>query len=139
VVGLLASLRFRIAPRLKAAGLDLIWNVQELPQWPQGQPPALRQLQYILFEGLSNVLQHSGATRLTLSARYKPGAIEVSLTDDGRGWDGEGEGSGVQTMRARAKVIGAQLSLTGVAGRGTELRITLPLRQDDQLDLSSAA
>jgi signal transduction histidine kinase len=139
VVGLLASLRFRIAPRLKAAGLDLIWNVQELPQWPEGQPPALRQLQYILFEGLSNVLQHSGATRLTLSARSRPGAIEVCLTDDGRGWDGEGEGSGVQAMRARAKVIGAQLSLIGKSGRGTELRITLPLRQDQQLDLSSAA
>ncbi len=139
VVGLLASLRFRIAPRLKAAGLDLIWNVQELPQWPEGQPPALRQLQYILFEGLSNVLQHSGATRLTLSARSRSDAIEVSLTDDGHGWDGEGEGSGVQTMRARAKVIGAQLSLIGKAGRGTELRITLPLRQDQQLDLSSAA
>jgi signal transduction histidine kinase len=139
VVGLLASLRFRIAPRLKAAGLDLIWNVQDLPRWPHGQPPALRQLQYILFEGLSNVLQHSGATRLTLSARSRPGEIEVSLSDNGEGWDGEGEGSGLQTMRARAKVIGAHLSLTGAPGHGTELRIVLPLRQDEQLDLSSAA
>ena len=39
--------------------------------------PALRQLQYILFEGLSNVLQHSGATRLTLSARRRPEGIEL--------------------------------------------------------------
>ncbi len=139
VVGLLASLRFRIAPRLKAAGLELIWNVQDLPNWPAGQPPALRQLQYILFEGLSNVLQHSGATRLTLSARHRAGEIEVMLSDDGCGWSGEGEGAGIQTMRARAKVIGAQLLLTGSPGRGTELRIVLPLVQREQLDLSSAA
>ncbi|MEY4764548.1 MAG: hypothetical protein RI907_1221 [Pseudomonadota bacterium] len=139
VVGLLASLRFRIAPRLKAAGLDLAWNVQDLPHWPEGQPPFLRQLQYILFEGLSNVLQHSGATRLTLSARRTPEGIEVSLTDDGRGWNGEAEGAGIQTMRARAKVIGAALHLHGEPGRGTDLRIVLPLQQDAQLDLSSAA
>jgi signal transduction histidine kinase len=139
VVGLLASLRFRIAPRLKAAGLELIWNVQDLPNWPAGQPPALRQLQYILFEGLSNVLQHSGAMRLTLSARARAGEIEVMLSDDGCGWNGEGEGAGIQTMRARAKVVGAQLHLTGTPGRGTELRIVLPLTQHDQLDLSSAA
>lgn len=139
VVGLLASLRFRVAPRLKAAGLDLAWNVQDLPHWPEGQPPALRQLQYILFEGLSNVLQHSGATRLTLSARRRAEGIEVSLSDDGRGWDGVAEGAGIQTMRARAKVIGAALTLHGEPGRGTELRILLPLPQEAQLDLSSAA
>ncbi len=139
VVGLLASLRFRVAPRLKAAGLDLAWNVQDLPSWPEGQPPALRQLQYILFEGLSNVLQHSGATRLTLSARRRPEGIEVSLSDDGRGWDGVAEGAGIQTMRARAKVIGAELTLHGEPGRGTELRVVLPLQAAPQLDLSSAA
>ena len=139
VVGLLASLRFRIAPRLKAAGLELIWDVHDLPTWPDGQPPALRQLQYILFEGLSNVLQHSGASHLTLSARQRDGAIEVCLQDDGLGWRGDVEGSGIQTMKARAKVIGAQLNLRGEPGRGTELRVVLPLRSDRQLDLSSAA
>ena len=139
VVGLLASLRFRIAPRLKAAGLELIWDVHDLPTWPDGQPPALRQLQYILFEGLSNVLQHSGASHLTLSARQRDGTIEVCLQDDGLGWRGDVEGSGIQTMKARAKVIGAQLNLRGEPGRGTELRVVLPLRSDRQLDLSSAA
>lgn len=147
VVGLLASLRFRITPRLKAVGLELVWDVADLPPWPQGQAPALRQLQYILFEGLSNVLQHSGATRLTLSAHAKVDCLEVSLIDNGRGWSGEGEGQGLQAMRARAGVIGARIAFLARPEGGAELRVSLPLKAgsgpdsgpDPELDLSSAA
>lgn len=147
VVGLLASLRFRITPRLKAAGLALLWDVADLPPWPAGHAPALRQLQYILFEGLSNVLQHSGATRLTLSARAEPDWLQVSLIDNGRGWSGEGEGQGLQTMRARANVIGARIAFLTRPEGGAELRVSLPLAADEQprskpddgIDLSSAA
>ena len=85
------------------------------------------------------MLQHSGANRVTLSAVVRNGHIEVSLIDNGRGWDGEGEGAGLQTMRARASVVGAQLSVNSSPGQGTELRVTLPLQADTQLDLSSAA
>jgi signal transduction histidine kinase len=139
VLGLLASLRFRIAPRLKAAGLELIWDVADLPEWPDGQAPALRQLQYILFEGLSNVLQHSGATRLVLSARAFEDHIQVSLIDNGRGWGGQGEGQGLQAMRARASVIGAMVEFRTAPEGGAELRLMLPLRHEGASTLSSAA
>lgn len=139
VVGLLASLRFRITPRLKAAGLTLVWDVQELPTWPHGQAHALRQLQYILFEGLSNALQHSGASRLTLCARPFSDRLQVSLIDNGSGWDASCEGQGLQAMRARASVIGAGIAFIKTAEGGLELRVTLPLQTDKWLDLSSAA
>lgn len=141
VVGLLASLRFRITPRLKAAGLDLVWDVTDLPPWPQGHAPALRQLQYILFEGLSNVLQHSGATSLTLSAKDCGDHLQVSLIDNGRGWnrEGEAEGQGLQTMRGRASVIGARIEFLTTPQGGAELRLILPMPHHKRLDLSSAA
>jgi len=139
VVGLLASLRFRITPRLKAAGLELIWDVPDLPNWPDGQPPALRQLQYILFEGLSNALQHSGASKLTLSARVFYDRMQVSLIDNGRGWESQGEGQGLQAMRARASVIGAKVDFLPVSDGGLELRVTLPMRHERHVDLSSTA
>jgi signal transduction histidine kinase len=142
VVGLLASLRFRVSPRLKAAGLELIWDVADLPDWPDGHAPALRQLQYILFEGLSNVLQHSGATRLSLVARAGGDHLRVSLIDNGRGWrsdGGEGEGNGLQTMRARARLIGARITFHDVPEGGMELRISLPMHEVGRHDLSCAA
>jgi signal transduction histidine kinase len=139
VIGLLASMRFRISPRLKAGGIELVWDVAELPPWPAGQAPALRQLQYILFEGLSNALQHSGATRLTLAARAFDDRLEVSLLDNGRGWAGTGEGQGLQTMRARAGVIGAKIEFRSPPDGGAELRVILPLHAQGLSDLSSAA
>lgn len=139
VVGLLASLRFRITPRLKAAGLELVWDVQDLPTWPEGHAPALRQLQYILFEGLSNVLQHSGATRLVLGACVIDGQLDVSLSDNGRGWAGDGEGQGLQAMRARASVIGARIVFATSPQGGVALHVILPLHAQRWTDLSSAA
>jgi signal transduction histidine kinase len=130
VEGLLASWRFRLAPRLKAAGIELVWDVERLPPWPQGHSPELRQLQYILFEGLSNVLQHSGANRLVLSARDLGHHIRVSLIDNGQGWQSTGpyEGQGLQTMRSRAVAIGATMAFLPASNGGLELRLSLPLQ-----------
>ena len=146
VEGLLASWRFRLAPRLKAAGIELVWDVERLPPWPQGHSPELRQLQYILFEGLSNVLQHSGANRLVLSARDLGHHIRVSLIDNGQGWLGTGqyEGQGLQTMRSRAQAIGAAMVFLPASNGGLELRLSLPLLEapassDPPSEIPSAA
>jgi signal transduction histidine kinase len=142
IAGLLASWRFRLAPRLKAAGIELVWDVDALPPWPDGQPPSLRNLQYILFEGLSNVLQHAHATRLVLSARDLGHSVRISLIDNGTGWKRSGihEGQGLQTMRGRALAIGAQMEFIPSANGGLELRLSLPISdQVEHIDISSAA
>ena len=140
VVGLLASLRFRMTPRLKAAGIDLVWDVPEMPSWPMGTPPALRQLQYILFEALSNALQHAGATRLVLMARQTEGRLTLSLIDNGVGMPpGSEQGQGLQGMVGRAAVIGGQLEFVRPTQGGLEVRLTLPWQASDWSGLSSAA
>ncbi|RZI80415.1 MAG: hypothetical protein EOP38_22555 [Rubrivivax sp.] len=129
VVGLLASLRFRMTPRFKAAGLTLNWDVDELPEWPQGTQPALRQLQYILFEALSNVLQHAGAQAITLRARHHGDHLLLVVQDDGRGL-AEGaklEGHGSQTMRSRAGTIGAGIEFVSPPQGGYQVHLTLPM------------
>ncbi|MES2090984.1 MAG: hypothetical protein V4532_13535 [Pseudomonadota bacterium] len=130
VVGLLASLRFRMTPRFKAAGLTLRWEVDELPIWPSGTQAALRQLQYILFEAMSNVLQHAGARQLTLSARVVGDHLLLVLIDDGQGWSGQGlqpEGHGTQAMRSRAGTIGATVGFFSPPQGGYQVRLSLPM------------
>lgn len=142
VGGLLASWRFRLAPRLKAAGIELVWDVEMLPDWPGGDSSSLRKLQYILFEGLSNVLQHAQATRLVLSARDEGEHIRISLIDNGQGWQRQGteEGQGLQTMRSRTQAIGATMAFVPADDGGLELRLSLPMsRQAVTSGLSSAA
>lgn len=135
VVGLLASLRFRMTPRFKAAGLSLHWDVDELPEWPAGTQAALRQLQYILFEALSNVLQHAGAQEVTLRARHHGDQLLLVLHDDGRGVLGTGdqaEGHGSQTMRSRAGTIGAGIEFVSPPEGGYEVRLSLPMERPDE-------
>lgn len=138
---LLASVRHRSEAGLRAAGLALVWQVAEAPCLPVLQGSGGRELVRILQEGLSNVLHHAQATRVTLKSEASPDGqhIVVSLVDNGRGLPGgrppQG-GRGTRNMLHRAQRLGAGLSwqspangqLPGLGGPGTELRIELPLQ-----------
>ena len=73
VNALLASLRYRLQRRIAQAGLTIDWQVDELPHWEQGTDQAMRHLQFLLLEAISNALQHAQASTLTLSARSEGG------------------------------------------------------------------
>jgi signal transduction histidine kinase len=124
VNALLASLRYRLQPRIESAGVSLDWQVEALPAWPDGHDEAMRHLQFLLLEAISNCLQHAAASRLTLNARHENGHIALTLRDDGCGL-GESSGRGLRFMHERAAAIGAELQLSS-ATPGTELRVLLP-------------
>jgi signal transduction histidine kinase len=120
---LLASFRYRMQSRIEAAGVALVWDVDLLPQWPQGSDQAMRHLQFMLLEATSNVLQHAQATTLTVSAHSAGSMIVVSLRDNGRGI-AVPPGRGLRSMQERAAAIGALLSVT-VAQPGTQVTIQI--------------
>ena len=123
VNALLASLRYRLQRRIAQAGLTIDWQVDELPHWEQGTDQAMRHLQFLLLEAISNALQHAQASTLTLSARSAGETIEISVRDDGRGGCADAS-SGLQSMRERARAIGAQLSVED-AEPGTRVMVRL--------------
>ena len=124
VNALLASLRYRMQPRIEASGLRLHWDVDPLPHWPAGSEEAMRHLQFLLFEAVSNVLQHAQADELTLAAHAVDGGIAITLRDNGRGL-ANSEGQGLRSMRERAAILAARLDV-GFAGPGTQVGIVLP-------------
>jgi signal transduction histidine kinase len=124
VNALLASLRYRLQRRIAQAGLSIDWQVDELPHWEQGTDQAMRHLQFLLLEAISNALQHAQASTLTLSARSRDATIEISVRDDGCGGFVDPV-SGLQSMRERARAIGAQFAVES-ADPGTRVRLTLP-------------
>jgi signal transduction histidine kinase len=128
VNALLASLRYRLQPRIENAGLALRWDVAALPIWRPPGDGAMRHLQFLLLEAISNALQHADARALALGARTGHGAIEITLDDDGCGID-EGRASGPRTMRERAAAIDAVLSVEPLTP-GTRVRVVLSLAPD---------
>jgi signal transduction histidine kinase len=90
-----------------------------------------RQSLYLIFkEALHNALRHAGCREIVLDVALDGRRVEVTLTDDGRGFDpaavGE-EGDGLVNMQRRATAIGGRLILESAPGRGTVVRFTGPL------------
>jgi signal transduction histidine kinase len=123
---LLAGLRYRLEPRFAASDVQLQWDVQELAPMPRLDAVAMRHLQFMVFEALSNVLQHARATTLRIEAVCLAGGARLRIVDDGRGFDVRTPaGRGLNTLRERAAAIGAQVTVVSRPGR-TVVEICLP-------------
>lgn len=126
----LATMRYRLLPRLQAAGLTMRWDVDRLPPLPGLTPPAVLQVHRILMEALTNVLRHARAHTVDVQAHVVDRAIVVTLQDDGIGLPAAppaGNGHGLANMLSRAQAIGAELSISRVAPRGTRVELRWPL------------
>lgn len=135
LVTVLATLRYRLQPRLQAAGIEVVWQVGTLPTMEGLTPGVVLQLQRILLEAFTNAIRHAQATCLTVTAAEEPlpgpGQLVLQVSDNGRGFDAvptRQGGQGITNMAARATAIGAVLCLESSPGRGTKVKVTLPLR-----------
>ena len=124
VTALLANLRYRLEPRMAASGIALSWDVDLLQVAERLPIQAMRHLQFMLYEALSNVLQHAKAGRLRIEAHAQPldadptlPCICIRIVDDGQGFDVQGaQGKGLAAMQVRASAIGARLSISSQPG-----------------------
>ncbi|WP_395315889.1 sensor histidine kinase [Variovorax sp. UC74_104] len=133
----LATLRYRLQPRLDAAAIELVWDVEVIPQLEPFAAQAALQLQRILLEAFTNVLKHAGATRIVMHASWHgeetPSLVRIMLTDNGRGLpsvqaNSGRTGHGIANMRARAQSIGARLQIETAdpAAGGTRMQLDWP-------------
>jgi signal transduction histidine kinase len=118
VTALLANLRYRLEPRFAALDVELQWHVDELAAVRGFDAPAMRHLQFMVFEALSNVLQHARARVLRIEACARGTGAGLRIIDDGCGFDvGRPLRKGLRSMHERAAAIGARLLLESRPGR----------------------
>jgi len=110
---ILGTLRRRIAPALEAAGIELEWQVEEVPAVTvHGKGMESRGVMHLfrcLQEVFANILKHADASRVTVRTWEEEGRAMLSVTDNGTGM-GEGfrdGGRGLNNIRLRAAEIGA--------------------------------
>ena len=130
---LLATLRYRLAPRLESSGVALQWNVQELPPLDWLDPSSALHILRIVQESIGNILRHTRATEIRLSAAPEAAGVCVRIEDNGQGFDaGKAlECSGARGMRnqmRRAQAVGGSVSWQSGA-QGTVFTFWLPLRR----------
>ncbi len=91
------------------------------------------QLLRIVQESLTNVRKHAHATTATIEARRHDGILQMTISDDGVGFQPGIRGRsefpqfGLATMRERAESIGGTLQVESAPGEGTRIHLRVPL------------
>jgi signal transduction histidine kinase len=92
---------------------------------------AVKTFAYRIFqEFVQNSVRHSYGNRLHVSLTQEIQKTILMAADNGVGFavhEKMNAGSGLDNMKKRADMIGADFSLTSVPGQGTQLRLVLPL------------
>jgi len=106
------------------------------PQLVKLPPRSRRELLRIVHEGLVNVRKHSGARHVVVHASVAGTNFELSIDDDGRGFDFEGRlthrelearHQGPAVIRERVKVLGGMMAVVSNPGRGARVEVRVPL------------
>ncbi|MFD6681750.1 sensor histidine kinase [Micromonospora parva] len=81
---------------------------------------------FVVAEALTNVVRHSGASRVDVAVRREHGRLLVSIEDDGHGDADETRGSGLTGIRRRVEAYDGRMTLTSPPGGPTRMDVELP-------------
>lgn len=92
-------------------------------------------------EALANTLKHSAATQVSAELACHNGTIEISIADNGRGFNVEaqavaanrktGEHLGLSGMAERLRLLGGECQITSSLGSGTLVRFLVPISKSN--------
>ena len=118
----------------------------------EGEPvPLPKHVEIAIFrivqEALNNVAHHSGTKQARVRMLYTRTALSVLIEDKGKGFDAESvmqmkpsveeteeeqeSHFGVIGMQERAKLVGAELGISSVPGKGTKVHLRISLKSKD--------
>ena len=91
----------------------------------------------VVQEALQNVRKHAGATNVVVATVLEDGQWVLEVRDDGRGFDTGAVAArgrrnfGLQFMRERAELVGAQFEVRSRPEAGTVVRLAIPVTQKE--------
>jgi signal transduction histidine kinase len=131
-LGLTGALQFQIAELSDGGGPRgrIVVFGNERPLEPGSEACLFRVAQ----EAIANVAKHSRATYLRVALRYEASAVELTVEDNGRGFELEqvtkraerGESMGILSMRQRVEAEGGTLQIASRRHSGTTVRVWVP-------------
>jgi signal transduction histidine kinase len=92
-------------------------------------PRAQAELLRIVQEALANSRKHADATRVRVDAEPIPRGVRLTIADNGRGFAPDPKrtsGYGLRSMRERAGLIGASLTIDSEPQNGTRVVVEVP-------------
>jgi len=110
------------------ARTGILVNVEAVPARETLPLKAKDALLRVCLEALANVAKHADATTVRVTLQQGARIAQLSVEDDGRGFDPErpaghngSAGAGLQIMRERAAALGGELRVRSALGEGTRV------------------
>jgi len=123
--GLLPALRAQVSDFQERTGIHADFQRRGTT------PPLSDDQQLVIYrvtqESLSNVAQHAGAENVRVELSFV-GRTVLRISDDGRGVNGDSNGDGglgLSGMQERALLVGGELDIDSVSGRGTTVTLMM--------------
>jgi signal transduction histidine kinase len=84
-------------------------------------------LYFVCSEALTNASKHARASRAAIRVSFERRAVLLAVDDDGVGGASSDAGSGLAGLVDRVEALGGTLRIISAEGRGTHLRVELPI------------
>lgn len=116
------------------AGLEVDFDASAVHPGVDVPMTARRAATLVFKEAAHNVVRHSGARQVRVAVAVIPGALELTVADDGRGFDPDRVvgGVGLASLARRAREAGGTLTCDSSPGGGTTVRLHIPLKSADR-------
>lgn len=125
-LGLAEALRWFGNEFEKRSGIEVVVDLDVAD--PARLEASATHLFRIVQEALSNAARHGGARSAFVTLVQDAGGIQLTVEDDGAGFDTRATGKdswGLLNMRERASAVGGTLKLRSKAGRGTRVEVRI--------------
>jgi two-component system sensor histidine kinase DegS len=132
-LGLVPTLKQYIQDFEEKTGLSVNYTVmgRETRLPPHNEVTIFRVIQ----ELLTNISKHAHASHVQVSLDFQEGAVVASVEDDGSGFDAseaqstslQRKGLGLATIRERTDMLGGKVQIESRLGRGTKVRLQVPI------------
>ena len=122
---------------LSVAGVRCRLDFPEtVPAYPMPSPER-HSLFLAAKEALQNIVKHAEAGQVWIRLKLEPGVLVLLVEDDGKGGDAEtlaassgtASGNGLSNMQKRMEQLGGRFARQTQTGKGTIVRLELPLRK----------
>ena len=132
-LGLVDAVRRRLETVERRSGVGVEFSAGEIGELDAELESAVYQ---IAQEALTNTLKHAAATFISVQMGLAGPDLQMEIADNGKGFDlaavQNDAGFGLASMRERAERLGGSLAITSKPGRGTRIRLTVPVQPGNE-------
>jgi signal transduction histidine kinase len=132
-IGLSKAVEYEVE-MIRKAGFSVSYDIKGdiVKQEPQKELILFRIIQEIF----NNIIKHAEASIITIVMKYEDQLLTISIADNGKGFDlslitekaKTDNGLGIRNMHNRARLIGADFKMNSTLHSGTEIILTMPLK-----------